>query len=382
MSRVVVQISGKHIDRLLLRLNKQKVNLLKVLKKDEDIILIIINYIDLDTVLKWKHLYNIEVKHYLGWLHIKQIIYKNRFIIFFIIIFLSILYFLSNLIFNITIITNDEQMKEMLLKELSNYNISKYHLKKSYDELAKIKEQIKQKYNNKIEWIEIESVGTKYIIRYEPRIVLEEKPKTENRNIIAKKNAIILKIDSSKGQIIRNINDYVKKGDIIISGNIALNNNIKDTISAEGTVYGEVWYELSVDYPFGYFEQTKTGKKKTVYSVKFFNKRVDLFNLKKFHDKIETEQILLHHDFLPIKFSRYNQEEVNTTSAIHTVEEASFQAVLKAQNKLLEQLNDDEFIMNYRILSSTVTETGVELKIFFSVCENITEYQIIENVGD
>jgi len=47
-------------------------------------------------------------------------------------------------------------------------------------------------------------------------------------------------VESSNGQIIRGQNDYVKKGDIIISGYISLNGSVKETVSSLGNVYGSM----------------------------------------------------------------------------------------------------------------------------------------------
>ena len=104
---------------------------------------------------------------------------------------------------------------------------------KKYEKDANISERIKKlilkvlveehgliEYKDKIDWLEIERVGTKYVIRVEERILNEKKQNKVNQNIIASKSGIIKKIEAKEGQIVKNKNDYVKKGDVIISGNI------------------------------------------------------------------------------------------------------------------------------------------------------------------
>ena len=59
----------------------------------------------------------------------------------------------------------------------------------------------------------------------------------------------LLKKDAEIGEVVREINDYVKPGDIIISGEIKLYDQVKDVTSAKGKVYGEVWYQTKVTYP-------------------------------------------------------------------------------------------------------------------------------------
>ena len=51
-----------------------------------------------------------------------------------------------------------------------------------------------------------------------------------------------------------------------------------------------------------------------------------------------------------------------------------------AKNKISENLEDDEYIKNYFILEDTFNESGITLKIFFSVVESIGVLEKIENI--
>ena len=43
----------------------------------------------------------------------------------------------------------------------------------------------------------------------------------------------------------------------------------------------------------------------------------------------------------------------------------------------LRDLKNDEYIKDYKIMSTSYDKTGVNLRIFFTVVENITDYQNI-----
>ena len=45
-------------------------------------------------------------------------------------------------------------------------------------------------------------------------------------------------MDVSSGQIVKNVNSYVKKGEVIVSGYITLNDSIKNNVSSNGIIYG------------------------------------------------------------------------------------------------------------------------------------------------
>lgn len=253
-----------------------------------------------------------------------------------------------------------------------------YSFKKDYNELQKIKKNILEKYKQEIDWLEIENIGTKYIIRYEPRIQNPINEETNLRHIIAKKDAIIYSLDVSSGQIMKTRKTYVKKGDIIVSGYIYLNEQVKDTVSAKGDVFGEVWYEVTVTYPLKYKEEIKTGKSKKVYVLKILNKNIELFNLKHYKNKRVTSNTLLKSNILPFALEQQYQEEVNLIDEENTYDEAVLKAVELGSKRLEENLKEGEFIASHKILDQVNNEDSVTVKIFFSVVENITEYQEIE----
>lgn len=381
-SKVSIYIIGNNPDRFILRLHKKKINIYKINKISKEKVEIIIDYNNFEKVLKLNTIYDIKINNYLGLVKIKRQLFKYYYMIIIAITCIIYIYFLSNMIFNVEIITNDLDMKTRLTNTLKKYDIKKYKLKKDYSYIQKVKNSILEEYHDDIEWVEIECVGTKYIIKYEPKVIKKKEDNKEFRHIIAKKNAIINKIYSSNGQVMKNKYSYVKKGDIIISGYIYLNDKIKSTTSAEGKVYGEVWYITNVVYPFNYYEKKKTGNKKIVYSVKFFDKNIELFNLNKFNDKIVDEYILLKGDIFPIKLVKEKQEEVIIKTSMNSLEETKLKAIDLAYTKMKQGLKNDEYIINYRVLDSKIIDKGVEMKIFFSVCEDIGEYLKIEEMKE
>ena len=270
-------------------------------------------------------------------------------------------------------------MQKKILNELNNNGLKLYSLKKNYKELQLIKKNILNKYRLEIDWLEIENIGTKYIVRYEPRIkndiINEEKP----RHIISLKNAIIYDLDISNGQIIRGKNSYVKKGDIIVSGYIYLNDTIKNSISSKGKVYGEVWYEVTVTYPFKYHEEKLTGKSKNVYVINLLNKNIELFNLKHYKNKKVKSNILLKNNILPFSLEKQYQKELVVIDNNYTYEEAINKAVETATLKIEKNLNEKEFILNKKVINSYKELDKVVVKIFYSVIEDITDYQEIPN---
>ena len=378
-SKIKLSITGKNINRFIMRLHNNKIEILKCNHINKEKINIIIYEKDYKKLEEIKTIYNIEKINTYGIIKIKKKLNINKYLIISIMLGIIILKTLSSIIFDIEIVYNDKETRDFLRQELKNYGIKEKTFKKNYHQIEKIKEDLINKYKDKIEWIEIETKGTKYIVRLEKRIIKEKEEETKNRNIISKKDAIIKEIKAEHGQIIKEINSYVKKGDTIISGNIMDNEVIKNTVPAEGVVYGEVWYEINITYPFVYQETKKLENTKEVYVIKFLNKNIELFNKNKFKTKKIKEKNIISNNLLPISIVKQNQTETEEIQEILTIDEAIKKASDKGIEKIKNNLKEHEFIINYKILNTNIKENELELSMFFSVYENITEYQEITN---
>lgn len=375
-----LKIKGKNVPRFIKKLAHEKIEILSLKKINYNVVHIKIYKKDLEKVLNLKTIYEIDIIKMQGIIKLKKLSKTYRALIYSLIISLIILYILSNLIFNIEIIHTDKEIRDLLKEELSVKGIKKYHFKKSYNQIQEIKKYILDKNKDKIEWLEIESSGTKYIVRVEER----KKNKIEKDNIkndvVANKSAIIKKIDAESGVPIKKINDYVTKGEVIISGNVFLNENLKDIVDAKGNVYGEVWYKVRVTYPYHYKEEKETGRKNKVYTFKFLNNRFELFNKTPYENKKIEEKVLWKDNILPISFVLENQKEVNYEENLYLEEEALDKALEKAKEKMKKNLDKDEYIIDYQILKTNKKESEVEIEVFFSIYENITKYEKVKEI--
>lgn len=376
-SKIKLNVKGKNIERFIKRLKSNNIDLLKIEYIKYNEINIIIYKKDYEKLLELKTIYDVNIKDIYGIIKVREVINIYKYLILFIAIGIMLLIFLSNVIFNVEVIHNDKDLRNLILNELENYDIKKYKLKKNYDEIQAIKNDILTKYQDKIEWLEIEEQGTSYIIRVEPRIIPNNEVSYEKQNVVASKSAVIKKIIAKSGEVVKELNTYVNKGDIIISGNIYLNEEVKDTVKADGIVYGEVWYNVKVEYPYIYSEIKEKNNYQDVYVLKIFDKEFE-FTFNKFKDKKIEENIILQNNILPIYLVKQRQQELETISLLLTSEEAKDKAIEEAIKKMNEKLDGDEKIIDYKVLNFNVEEDKVILDVFFTVYENITGYSKIE----
>ena len=383
---IKIHVIGKNIERFIQRLYNEKIELLNIKYINYKEIEIKINKNDLEHINKIKTIYKIEVTELLGINKLKYLIKKNIHLIISILISFIIIIFLSNVIFKVEVIHSSKELRDLLINELDEKGIKEKSLVKSYDQIQNIKKEILEKYKDKIEWLEIERSGVKYIVRVEERIITEENKENTPSNIVAKKDAIIKDIDAVRGEVVKNINDYVKKGDTIITGEIKLYEELKDNVSAKGNVYGEVWYQASIEYPMNYYEEKTTGKNKKILSITLLNKKIELFTFSKFETKKIKEQILYQNKLIPFKISKEYQEETIIINENLNDDEAFDKAIQKVKEKINSNLKGKEKILDIKCLKKEIKDSTIILELFVSVLEDITEVKNIEigdiNVGD
>ncbi|MDD6879501.1 MAG: sporulation protein YqfD [bacterium] len=329
---------------------------------------------DYENIKRIKTVYEIKIIKLYGLIKIIDIV--KRHLIFIIVFCIGYFYLLllSNIIFDVEVVHSKREIRGLLYNELNTYGIKKFNLVKSYKEKEKIVEKILNNNKENIEWLEINRIGSTYEIRVEERIIKNKSEELPKRNLIAKKSGIITKIEASHGEIKKKIGDYVKKGDVIVSGLITKNDKIKNTISAKGLVYAEVWYKTTIDMPLYYKEVNYTSNKSKRLKIKFFDKEAYFLNFNKYKTYKEENIFSINNAIVPISLNYCNEIETNEKVNIYSVEEAINEAILRSRNKIKSNLEKSEYIIKEKIINTVEHENYVSVEVFYKVCENITDY--------
>lgn len=377
-SIIKIKVTGININNYIKRIIKNKINIINITPISHKECHIILKYKEYIKLKKIKTTYKIEIINKYGRLKIKEKFKKNQILIIFIILSILMLYILSNIMFSIKIIHSDSEIRKLVKEELINNGIKKYRFKKKYNKLEKIEEKILENNKDKLEWIEIEEKGTKYIVRIEERKTTKKENKTQNQNIVASKDAIINKVEAITGEITKNKNQYVKKGEIVISGIIKHADNEETIKQAKGKVYGEVWYSIKVEYPYVYQEELLTGKAKKVYVLNIMNKNIQIFNKNKYKNFNKKDKVIIENKLLGLKLLKQKQYELKVIDEVYTEEEVIKKAVDYSKNKLLKENKRIKKIKDTKIINQEELDSKIELNIFVSAIEDITEIQKIE----
>ena len=379
-SIIKIKVYGSNIHNYLKRIMKKKVQIIQVIPISYRETHLILKYSEYQKLLEFKSIYQITILQYLGKLKWYQLLKKNSILLTFMVLGLTLIMFLSNVIFNVEVIHQDKEIRQLLVNELKKYNINKYSFKKSYQELERIEDKILEDNKERLEWIEIINYGTKYMVRVEERKLNQEKDKFQYQSIVSKKSAVLVQIDAIRGEKVKEINDYVTKGDTIISGYITLPNNTKVATMAEGFVYGEVWYQVDVDYPIVYQETNLTGNSKNVYVLHFLNHRISLFNFDEYRSFQSKDKVLITSNLLGIQLVREKQYEAEIKDEVYTEDIARNKAIDYIKNKLMKDNRDIKEIKDVKILSIDSDEDSIKFELFVSAIEDIGEVVPIEEI--
>ena len=376
-SSVRVKITGKNVNNYLKRLITNKIELIDLKYNSHNEAVVTIKYSDYLKLKTVRSSYDVKVTNTYGKLRIRNKMKRSYILLSSIILGIALIILLSNIIFSIEVIHTNKSVIELVGNELNKNGLKKYTFKKKYKDIKKIEDKILNDNKDKLEWISIEIVGTKYVVRIEERKIKNENNDNIYQDIVASKSGVIKKIIALSGEKKYEIDNFVSKGDTIIKGSITKPNNEIILTHASGLVYAEVWYQISVEYPYQYKEEILTGNKKNIYYLKFINKRLELFNFKKYKNFQKEPKILLYNNILPISLVKEKQYEVNIIDEIYTTEEVINKAITLAESRLMSSNKKIDKIERVSIIKKEEYDSKIKLDLFISVIEEIGEVKIL-----
>lgn len=374
MNKYELQVTGFSYKYFLNTLIRNKIELYYI-QEEKNKLIIIVNSDDYKKIKKMKTSCKIKVLNRFGLEKYKYLVYKYQYLLLFFLVGLALIVFLSNVIFSVEVVHSKEEIRDLIYQDLEQYGLRKYHFVFSYNQKEKIKKKILAKEKAKIEWLEIDRIGTKYIIHVEERKKKKIDNDTKPRDIIAKKDAMILSINAKSGEIVRKKYDYVKKGDIIVSGTIKNKDDEVSKIKADGQIFGEIWYKVKVEVPIHYYEENPTGKKKKVFSLKFLNKTFSL-ELKKYQNYSFHDVNIFENQLLPIRLVFGEKMETKIIRKEYNIHNVDQKAIEIAESKFKKRN-----ILSEKVLKKTLKDSKIIVEIFFKIKEDITDYRQITDLS-
>ena len=374
----VIQIKGKNPKRILSKLFKLGIDIYDIEYK-KNVITFKTTYINYTKIKNIKTTYEITILRVSGINRIKYLFKRYRMFLIFFLLSIFVIILFTNFILFINYETESSELKTLLKSELKKNGVTLYSYRKSYHELETIKNNIKNDNKSKIEWIELERNGVVLNVR-----VIERKDKNKNiitddvTDIVASKNGYIRKIYASSGEILKNKDDYVKKGDIIVSGNIFKNSNVVSRVRAKADVYAEVWYIIKANMSDTKTVLSKSNDGESRFVITVLNKDLILFKINK-NISLEKENILMKNNLLTLKIqNKKNTHNIKKKYKDKEMISILYNNIISSMNK---SLDTKEYIIYQKVLKNYKENGKMFIEVFIKTYENISmekESELIE----
>ncbi|MFC7393306.1 sporulation protein YqfD [Scopulibacillus cellulosilyticus] len=297
------------------------------------------------------------------------------------VLFFAALFFLSNIVWRIDINGADPKLESEIKTILNKMDVHVGAFEFFLPSTEKIESELSGRLK-KVTWLGVSRDGTTYHID----LVQKELPKKEKvfgpRHLVATKKAIVHKIFAEKGQPMVEQDQFVKPGQILISGLIGKESAPKPT-AAKGKVIGETWYLSKTTVPLQSRYKTYTGETYTKRQLQLFGWNCPLWGLKnkpfKHYDR-EVTRKPVHFLFwdLPIAYKRITYRESEDNDRKLTETQALQEGKQAAYKKLKSQLPLKSKIVSQNIDKKEINNGKMKLTIHYIVYENIAKAEAID----
>ncbi|GAE26975.1 stage IV sporulation protein [Halalkalibacter wakoensis JCM 9140] len=298
--------------------------------------------------------------------------------------FLVIMFILSNMVWGVEIKGASPQVEHELRQVVTEMGIKRGAFQFSLPSVELIQRDVTELVQGAT-WVGVRQKGTTFEFEVVEQQLPEEAERYSPRHLVSTKKAIIRKIFVEHGQALVKPNDFVEKGDRLVSGYIGKDeaeDEEKELVPAQAVVLGEIWYKSQVEVPLDTLFTTLTGEAKSKHYVSIYGFDLPIWGFGNIHFEQTTES-LHERPFkffkwsLPISYKRNDFLETQQYERTYTKEEAVKAGRERGRQDLMKHLPKDAEIIGEKVLHEAVENGKVNLRIHYQVIEDITSEQPI-----
>lgn len=288
--------------------------------------------------------------------------------------FLIIVTLLSNMVWGIKVEGAKPETEHLIIQELKKLGVEKGKLQFFIEDNESLQRHLEDAIND-ITWIGVELNGTTYHFEVVEKNQPEPPERFSPRNLVANKKAIIKKLIVEEGKPMVMENDFVKKGDLLVSGKIGKEGE-EIYVPARGKIFGETWYKYTVEKEITTKLEVLTGENIQKHYISIGNLRIPIWGFAKVEYKeYKTETDERHIKFfnweLPIAYEKDTIMESENITLKYPTEKAIEEAKKIGRNSLEQDLDSDAEIIEEKVLLQSINNGKVKLEIKYNVIENI-----------
>ncbi|MFJ7975008.1 sporulation protein YqfD [Peribacillus sp. JNUCC 23] len=373
---VEVKASGKGTERLINELIRQGVSVWDIRRTAPGILVFCMDVQEISNLRKAVRKNECKVtfvKGSGGPFLIKRLIKNSGFVIGFL-AFLITIFVLSNMVWGIKVHEASPDTEHAIRKELDKMGIKKGKLQFLLLDVDEIQKQLGDKIDV-LTWVGVDLKGTTYHFQVVEKETPEEVKTYSPQHLVAKKKAVIKKMLVEKGKPIVNINDYVTKGQLLVSGLIGKEDK-QQMVPAIGKIMGETWYKATVEVPLKTNFSVFNGDESTRHSIAVGSLSIPFWGFKnpdypEYVTETSSKPFFFLQWKLPISYKTQTLRSKEDLVREYTKNEAVKEAKKMAKVSLEKELPEDAEIIGEKILRESIGNGKVILSIHYQVIENI-----------
>jgi similar to stage IV sporulation protein len=380
--KILVKVEGKGLERVLNALTRLNISIWQVKRVGTETVIFYISLKDIHHLRRALRNFDCRVSFIKGqgtpflW---KRTLRNSGFLLGSL-AFFALIIILSNMIWGIEIKGASPKTEHEIRKELDEIGVKIGKSQFFVKDVESIQRELSKRMDN-ITWVGVELKGTTYHFQVVEKNAPEEEEKAGNQNLVAKQKAIIVKMFVEQGQTKVAINDYVKKGDLLVSGVIGKDEQSK-AVPAKGVILGQTWYTTQVELPLSTDFEVFTGREKSKHSLSFGSFKIPIWGwgepeFKDYVKETSAKKVKLFKWELPISYTHTSIKENESVTRTYNEKEAIKVAKRLAKEDLKSTLSEDAEIIGEKILHQQVDNGKVRLNMYYKVIEDIAIEQPI-----
>lgn len=363
----------------LLKMNQLLSYKVKITKHNNDFFYLQVQENDLNLLNKYNVDY--EIISYQGLKHIYRLLVTHFSVFIGIILFLLILYVNTLTIKEISFSTytkDNEKIKSII--ESHYTSIFDVHLLNS--DINDINLLLRKEFNH-FEWISIERNGCLLKVTIlEPSVINKQVEHIEGYgDLVAKTDGMVKFFQVTQGIPLIEQNQYVKKGQLLVSGNLRYHNQDEDEfyIPATGQVYAEVWYTKTIVVPKEIVVTEYTGnisseKKISLFGLDFKYKSSQNY-YEDYHKEVNFDQLKIFSLKLPIGIKRIHYLEKDDIMNVYDAKTALDFASSQIRYQLSQTFREGDSILGIECLNQSEDDNNYTYVFFVRTYEDIAIFQ-------
>lgn len=209
-------------------------------------------------------------------------------------------YGLSHTIFTIELQGDKQETKDLLSSTLNDMG---YTTPFYSTDMQSMKNTLKKRLENDVAWLEMSQVGSRYHIQFTTKEFADIETLGRD-DLIAQRDGVIARFELQHGSKMVALNQYVHKGDILVSNILMDSGNAPQDVYVKGRVFAYTWKEVHVEMennelpkPFQFYQLLFEARNEAARELGVDEKLVKE-NILQFQDNTGTISMDIHYTLL------------------------------------------------------------------------------------